>query len=180
MMLDARTSLNGVWRLDKSRGEPSMKGYLEVMGVTAMAIEAHEKGEKDVETRNNIELTGSKLRIKKTSRVNNLQEEFPIGQEIIKTLMGGGDRQKVTRVDSEGLHHVKITTQMPTMNGKAEVVDIKTLVTEDDGKTVLRQDLTIRNVDTGQTKTTERWFVPEALTEEIAFEENVDNSAEAT
>lgn len=154
-----------------------MKGYLEVMGVTAMAIEAHEKGEKDVETRNNIALSAVTLRIKKTSRVNNLQEEFTVGKDMTKTLAGGGNRQKMTRVDSDGLHHVKITTQMPTMNGKAEVVDIKTLVTEDDGKTVLRQDLTIRNVDTGQTKTTQRWFVPEALTDEMAFDENVDDSA---
>ena len=27
-----RTSLNGVWKLDKTRGEASMRGYLEIMG----------------------------------------------------------------------------------------------------------------------------------------------------
>eukprot|EP00978_Attheya_sp_CCMP212_P001033 scaffold2113_cov63-Attheya_sp.AAC.15 len=34
-----RTDLNGTWRLDKQRGNPSMQGYLETMGVPPLAIE---------------------------------------------------------------------------------------------------------------------------------------------
>ena len=32
-------SMNGTWILDKRRGSPSMRGYLETMGVTELAIE---------------------------------------------------------------------------------------------------------------------------------------------
>lgn len=64
--------MNGSWRLDKSRGNPSMRGYLETMGVTELAIEAHEKGEEEHETIHTIEFSDSHFRIKKQSRVTDM------------------------------------------------------------------------------------------------------------
>ena len=39
-----RRTLNGAWKLDKTRGEPSLRGFLEAMCVSQLAIIAHEKG----------------------------------------------------------------------------------------------------------------------------------------
>ena len=147
-----------------------MRGYLEVMGVNDLAIEAHEKGEKDVDTLHNIHLTKKSYKIKKTSRVNNLQEEYVLRKKTSHALAGGA-RVKTTLVQSDGLDHVKINTHMPTMNGTAEVTDSKTLVHEE-GKTFLKQELTILNVENGINKTTTRWFTPINETPEIAFDDS--------
>lgn len=156
--------------LDKTRGEPSMRSYLEIMGVNVLAIEAHEKGEKDVDTLHHIHLTENSFKIKKTSRVNNLQEEFILGKKTSHALAGGA-RVKTTLVVSDGLNHVKIDTHMPTMNGIAEVIDVKNLIQED-GNIFLKQELTIQNVDNGNSKTTTRWFIPIKKTPEIEFDDS--------
>uniref|UniRef100_A0A7S0PHQ3 Cytosolic fatty-acid binding proteins domain-containing protein n=1 Tax=Leptocylindrus aporus TaxID=1398097 RepID=A0A7S0PHQ3_9STRA len=166
---EPRTCLNGVWKLDKTRGEPSMRGYLEVMGVDGLAIEAHEKGERDVDTLHHILLTGDTYRVKKTSRVNNLQEEFALGKETLTTL-ADGNRQKKTLVESENNTTVRICTHMPTVNGAAEVTDVKTLVHEDNGRVCMHQELIIKNLNNGKTKVTRRWFTPSSLTPEISFQ----------
>ena len=138
------------------------------VGVTALAIEAHEKGEKDVDTLHHIHLTKKMYKVKKTSRVNNLQEEYVLGKNTSHALALGA-RVKTTLVESDGMDHVKISTQMPTMNGAAEVVDIKQLV-KNDNLVFLKQELTITNLAKGTSKTTVRWFVPAKETPEIAFE----------
>ena len=45
-----RKTLNGAWKLDKTRGEPSLRGFLETMGVSELAIVAHEKGKIHITT----------------------------------------------------------------------------------------------------------------------------------
>ena len=76
-----RDSLNGTWILDKSRGKWSMRGYLETLHVTELAIQAHEKGETDSDTYHTISLdpTQNKVRIVKvrfTLCVNDSKGDF--------------------------------------------------------------------------------------------------------
>ena len=146
--------------MDKTRGEPSMRRYLETMGVSELAIVAHEKGEAEVDTMNIITINETKFQIKKTSRVNDLEEEYDIGIETNTKLTPGG-KEKWTLVQSDSPAHVCVTTKMPTMNGLAEVTDIKKLVIlEDVGFPMMMQSLSITNKDTEKTNLTERYYIP--------------------
>merc|ERR1719310_2274924 len=79
-------SMSGTWVLDKKRGEPSMRGYLETMGVAAIAIEAHEKAELDHETYHTIEFQNQNFKIKKLSRVTDLELDLKLGIEHTQNL----------------------------------------------------------------------------------------------
>jgi len=79
-----RDSLNGCWILDATRGSPSMRQYLETMGVDELAIQANEKGESEQDTYHTIELSGTTIKIIKRSRVNNdLVVELTLGEAMI-------------------------------------------------------------------------------------------------
>eukprot|EP00569_Conticribra_weissflogii_P015591 CAMPEP_0171399882 /NCGR_PEP_ID=MMETSP0880-20121228/6910_1 /TAXON_ID=67004 /ORGANISM="Thalassiosira weissflogii, Strain CCMP1336" /LENGTH=189 /DNA_ID=CAMNT_0011914117 /DNA_START=218 /DNA_END=787 /DNA_ORIENTATION=- len=150
--------MNGTWILDKSRGSPSMRGYLETMGVTELAIEAHEKGEAEHETIHQIDFADNRFRIKKVSRVTDLDLELTLGEEFRQNMPG--DRVKTVLATSECPgQEVRIESRMPTMNGVANVVDVKSLVREGD-LLILVQTLTITNELTGKQHTTTRYFVP--------------------
>ena len=58
--------MNGTWILDKRRGS-SMRGYLETMGVTELAIEAHEKGESDRGIINTFKFNNEYFKIKRSA-----------------------------------------------------------------------------------------------------------------
>mmetsp|Transcript_10713 Transcript_10713/g.17691 ORF Transcript_10713/g.17691 Transcript_10713/m.17691 type:complete len:189 (-) Transcript_10713:1938-2504(-) len=151
-------TMNGTWRLDKLRGKPSMRGYLETMGVPELAIEAHEKGEEDHETIHTIEFSDTHFKIKKQSRVTDMGLELKLGEECLANLPG--DRVKTTIATSESPgQQVKIVSRMPTMNGMANVVDTKMLQREGN-LLVLVQTLTIKNELSGKEHTTTRYFVP--------------------
>jgi len=176
-----------------------MRGYLEAMNVTDLAIQAHEKGEAETDTVHTIQLTNTRYKIKKLSRVNDLTLDLTLGVEDVKTMPsavstlsdaastrgsnGAGEsstqppspptlelqqqagiRMKRTIAVSDGLHHVRVKSSMPTMNGLAEVTDEKTLVRErtpgGEEHTMLVQQLTIVNRQTGKTNTTTRYFLP--------------------
>ena len=135
-----------------------MRGFLETMGVTEFAIEAHEKGESEHDTINIIEFDKEYFRIKKLSRVTDLQLELKLGEEYTETLPGDRIKTVLARSDCPG-QSVNIVSQMPTMNGLATVIDNKTLKRE--GETlVLVQTLVIRNEETGKENTTVRYFIP--------------------
>mmetsp|Transcript_14375 Transcript_14375/g.30755 ORF Transcript_14375/g.30755 Transcript_14375/m.30755 type:complete len:186 (-) Transcript_14375:59-616(-) len=150
-------TMNGTWILDKRRGS-SMRGYLETMGVTELAIEAHEKGESDHDTINIIEFNDEYFKIKKISRVTDLGLELRLGQEFRQTLPGDRVKTVLATSDSPG-KSVKIVSRMPTMNGIATVVDTKTLQREGN-ILVLVQTLVIRNERNGKEHTTVRYFIP--------------------
>lgn len=151
-------SMNGTWILDKGRGKPSMRGYLETMGVTEFAIEAHDKGEADHDTINIIEFDDEYFKIKKLSRVTNLELELKLGEMFTETLPGDRVKTVLATSDCPG-ESVNIVSRMPTMNGMATVYDNKTLMRE--GNTLLLvQTLAIRNEQTGRENTTVRYFVP--------------------
>ena len=165
---EIRTSLNGVWILDKKRGQPSVRGFLETMGVNELAIEANEKGEADHDTIHDICLTPTHYKIKKLSRVNDMVLDVDLGKDHVKTLVPG-DRTKKTLATSEHLGMVRVESSMPTMNGTARVTDVKTLVQEGgEGSADLNkkrssvyiQRLTIVNESTGKSHETIRYFVP--------------------
>ena len=106
-----------------------MRGYLETMGVTELAIEAHEKGEAEHDTIHIIEFTDEYFNIKKMSRVTDLGLHLKLGEEFRQALPG--DRVKTVLATSECPgQSVKIVSRMPTMNGVATVVDVKTLTRE--------------------------------------------------
>jgi hypothetical protein len=151
-------SMNGTWILDKSRGQPSMRGYLETMGVTELAIEAHEKGEEEHDTIHIIEFAGDTFTIKKMSRVNDLSLELKLGQEFRQALPGDRTKTVLATSDCPG-QNVQIVSRMPTMNGMAQVTDTKTLMREQN-LLVLVQKLTIKNELNGNENTTVRYFVP--------------------
>lgn len=135
-----------------------MRGYLETMGVTEFAIEAHDKGESDHDTINIIEFDEEYFKIKKLSRVTNLELELKLGVEFTQTLPGDRVKTVMATSDCPG-ESVNIVSRMPTMNGIATVFDNKVLRRE--GSTlVLVQTLVIRNEQTGQENTTVRYFVP--------------------
>jgi len=105
-----RTSLNGKWILNRDRGSPSVRGFLETMGVSVLAIEANEKGEKEHDTIHEITLTEKEYKIKKLSRVNDMTLEVTLGEEHVKTLLPG-ERMKRTFAESDNLGHVKVESR---------------------------------------------------------------------
>ena len=150
--------MNGTWILDKRRGSPSMRGYLETMGVTELAIEAHEKGESEHETMNVIAFDDTTFRIRKLSRVTDLELDLRLGEEFRLTLPGDRIKTVLATSDDPG-RSVRIVSRMPTMNGMAKVVDTKTLQREGN-ILVLVQTLVIVNERSGKEHTTVRYFVP--------------------
>lgn len=155
----ARPNLNGVWKLDKSRGEWSMRGYLETLDVNELAIQAHEKGENEQDTYHSIELENTTLKIIKRSRVNNdLVVDLHLGEEKVEYLQPGDRPKKMLATTENPSTHLRIDSSLLTMNGMAHVTDIKRLV---DGGSMLVQELSILNEQTGARNTTTRYFIPE-------------------
>ena len=158
-----RDSLNGKWQLDRNRGNPSVRGFLEIMGVSPLAIEANEKGDADHNTIHDITLTQTNYTIKKLSRVNDMILDVTLGDEQVKPLLPG-DRIKRTLATSDHLGHVLIVSSMPTMNGVARVTDEKHLLQETamDGtpRSIYVQKLTILNESTQTSDVTTRYFLP--------------------
>ena len=150
--------MNGAWKLDKNRGQPSMRGYLETMGVTQLAIEAHEKGEEEHDTIHVIEFSDDNFSIKKMSRVNDLKLDLQLGKELKLDMPGDRTKTIIATSDKPG-QNVKIVSRMPTINGMAHVIDEKTLVREQN-LLVLVQKLTIKNELNGNQNTTTRYFIP--------------------
>eukprot|EP00545_Synedropsis_sp_CCMP1620_P007667 CAMPEP_0119004292 /NCGR_PEP_ID=MMETSP1176-20130426/1061_1 /TAXON_ID=265551 /ORGANISM="Synedropsis recta cf, Strain CCMP1620" /LENGTH=219 /DNA_ID=CAMNT_0006955979 /DNA_START=1 /DNA_END=660 /DNA_ORIENTATION=+ len=157
-----RESLNGCWILDRHRGTPSMRQYLETMGVDELTIQAHEKGETERETYHTIDISpDQKIRIVKRSRVNNdIVVELELGKELV-TLLPPGNREKKTLATSmdNGQTTLQLKSSLLTVNGLASVMDIKQLIQEEHN-TVLMQELTITNATTLQTHKTVRYFYP--------------------
>jgi hypothetical protein len=185
-MQEVRRDLNGAWILDKTRGQPSMRGYLETMGVHELAIEAHEKGDLESDTIHVITLTDTTLRLKKLSRVNDFTMEVAVintnnatinnraaalidDDELLDAVLSDSKAKQRTIAISDNPSHVKIFTKMSTINGTAAVTDIKTLITNDvdiHGNILpvgLKQELTITNELNGKTHTTTRYFVPHKM-----------------
>lgn len=153
------TSLNGCWILDRTKGSPSMRGYLETMGVDELAIQAHEKGDQENATYHTITLDDVSVHIVKRSRVNNdTVVDLQLGQEVTVHLPPG-DRPKKSLATSNHGGHLEIRSSLQTMNGLASVVDIKTLQKEGE-QVYLVQNLTITNEGNGTTHATTRWFLP--------------------
>jgi hypothetical protein len=168
-----RDNLNGVWILDKSREPWSMNDYLRTMNVDPLAIEAHEKGEKEFETYNTIELTDQKVKIIKRSRVNcDLEVELNLDQEQVD-ILPPGNRPKRMMATSLNPGHLQISSSLLTVNGMALVTDIKTLQHEEE-RSVMCQELTIVNEQTGQSHKTTRYFLPFLTTPPKLFEDQDD------
>jgi hypothetical protein len=161
-----RDSMDGRWILDSARGQPSMRPYLETLNVPELAIQANEKGESEIKTYHTFEWSTlsqdhpQRIKITKRSRVNNdLVVELTLGEELVEYLKPD-DRPKKQLATSEGPgQHLMIESSLLTVNGLAHVRDVKRVVQEENG-TVLVQDLTITNDESGKTTTTTRYFIP--------------------
>lgn len=155
-----RNDLNGGWILDKSRGEWSMRGYLETLNVPELAIQANEKGETELDTVHIIELSEQKVKVTKRSRVNNnLVVELVLGEELVEYLKPDERPKKQLATTEDPGKHLKIVSSLLTVNGMAHVVDIKRLVQEEKGS-VLIQELTITNPESQKSHKTTRYFNP--------------------
>lgn len=162
--------------LDKSRGQWSMRGYLETLHVNELAIQAHEKGETEYDTIHSISFTDNfqKLKIIKRSRVNNdLVVELTLGEESVQFLKPNDRPKKSLASSDEPGKHLKIESSLLTTNGLAYVTDIKTLAQEEN-KSVLIQELTIVNDQTKQTNKTTRYFIPS--NEDLESSQGMDES----
>ena len=169
-----RESLEGCWILDKTRGsenEWSMSPYLEVMQVDPLAIQAHEKGDRETDTYHTIEFLNNHKAVKlvKRSRVNNdLTLQLPLGNDesaIVTEYLHPGERPKRQRATSNHPGHLQIQSSLQTLShGVATVTDVKELVQETvaDGRTtsVMIQRLTIVNDLTQKSHSVTRYFVP--------------------
>jgi hypothetical protein len=160
-----------------------MNEYLQTMNVDPLAVEAHEKGEKDFDTFHTIDfMDHDKVRIMKRSRVNNdVCVELILGMESIEYLQPM-NRPKCSVATSDHPGHLCIKSSLVTTDhGKAIVTDIKQLqenaihdpilstnenTSEQTSTPVIRndvvlvQELTILNEETGKTHTTTRYFNP--------------------
>jgi hypothetical protein len=148
------------------------------MDVNELAIEANEKGELEHDTIHEITLNSTTYKIKKLSRVNDMVLEVVLDKEhkkplllpagksglLGKEMMSQGEMVKRTIATSNHVGHVEVKSSMPTINGLASVIDVKTLVheTDPDGKprSVYVQQLTICNEKTGKSHVTTRYFLP--------------------
>ena len=162
-----RTDLNGSWLLLKGRGSPSLRSFLEIMNVDALAVEAAEKGESENDTVQDITLTDTSYRVHKLSRVNDLVLELTLNEDKDETLPkhpAAGERTRRSYATSDNPRHVRIESTLVTVSGTADVVDEKTLQEEkgNDGLdlTVMTQVLTVTNRGNGNSHTTTRYFVP--------------------
>lgn len=177
-----RMTIEGCWILDKTRDNWSMNEYLQTMNVDPLAIEAHEKGEKEHDTFHTIDFVErGKVRIVKRSRVNNdVVVELILGKESIQHLQPS-NRPKCSVATSDHSGHLCIKSSLLTTDhGTAIVTDIKrlqrngTLSDTNDEKVILNsssnlespddvvllQELTIINEGTGKSHTTIRYFNP--------------------
>lgn len=139
-----------------------MRGYLETLDVAELAIQAHEKGEAETDTYHTIELSGDKIKITKRSRVNNdLVVELTLGVEHVEYLQPDNRPKKQLATTDDPGKHLQIQSSLMTVNGMAHVTDVKRLAQEENGtKSVLIQELTITNPETGKQNTTTRYFNP--------------------
>jgi len=154
-----RSSLNGCWILDRGRGNPSMRSYLETMGVNELALEAHDKGEAEFDTFLTITMDKDSVEIVKRSRVNaDITVELELGVEHV-VLLPPGNREKKSLAMSDHPGHLCIQSSLQSLNGLAKVVETKNLLQEQD-RSIMVQDLTITNALTGVTCTTTRYFIP--------------------
>lgn len=142
-----------------------MRPYLETLNVPELAIQANEKGESEIKTYHTFEWSTPsqnprRIKITKRSRVNNdLVVELTLGEELVEYLKPEDRPKKQLATSEEPGQHLMIESSLLTVNGLAHVKDIKRLVQEQDG-TVLVQDLTITNAESGKTTTTTRYFIP--------------------
>ena len=155
-----RDSLSGAWILDKTRGTWPMKEYLETMEVDPLAIEAHEKGDRETDTIHTIEYNPPSIKIVKRSRVNNdLTTELELGVELVEYL-NPGERPKRLLATSQGPGHLEIKSTLQTLShGVAAVTDVKQLQQEENS-TIMIQNLTITNEKTQKSHSMVRYFVP--------------------
>jgi len=140
-----------------------MRGYLEMMNVHELAIEANEKGDSEHDTIHDMTLTETHFSIKKLSRVN----DFTLSVKLNETANAiiNGNKKRTTFATSEHLGHVKVESTMPTLNGMARVTDTKTLEISTNQNnnsqvTLCKQELHILNEATGKSHTTIRYFLP--------------------
>jgi hypothetical protein len=149
------------------------------MGVDELAIQANEKGEAEHDTFQTLELNDNKVKIVKRSRVNNdIVVELEMGKEQIQ-LLQPGDREKrsIATSMSQG-KHLEIQSSLVTINGLARVKDVRKLIQEE-GTSVMVQELTIENAITHNVNTTVRYFVPYTNTPphlESAEEQDMDEA----
>jgi hypothetical protein len=183
-----RTTIEGCWILDKSRENWSMNEYLKIMNVDPLAIEAHEKGEKEHDTFHTIELWQDRIKIIKRSRVNSdVVVDLVFGVESVEYLQPNNrPKSSIATLDHPGQVCIR-SSLVTTDHGKAIVTDIKRLQRQDTTTTtndstvsadisnnntslavsthqrdmiVLVQELTILNEETGRAHTTTRCFLP--------------------
>lgn len=138
-----------------------MKEYLEIMNVDPLAIEAHEKGDKETDTIHTIEMTpDNRVKMVKRSRVNSdLTVELELGTEFLEHL-SPGERPKRLLATSNHPGHLQVQSSLQTLNhGSATVTDVKELVQEE-SQTIMLQRLTIVNEQTKKSHSVSRYFVP--------------------
>ena len=163
-----KDSLCGVWILDRSLGNPSMKLCLEAINLPQEIIDAHIDKKEGMDVMCHINLTESHFKIRSfyiqdtetPPRVMNL----PLGEEIVER--HGGKRTLVT---SKRRNQVEMKISMMTVSGFIEYWDTKELVPftsielpqdyPDRPERVMRQNVTLKNNDSGEKHSLVRYYL---------------------
>ncbi|CAB9499911.1 expressed unknown protein [Seminavis robusta] len=175
------TSLNGCWILDKSKGEWSMRGYLEAMGVNEFCIQMHERGEQKFDIFHTIQFTtnsnNKRVKIIKRGRAD-VVVNLPLGEEVEDYLPP--DFRLLTSLatsDDNTRQYLKIESSCWTVNGLIKVTENfefqpqaqpegasnaadGTGSSSSSGGVMMVQTITSVHERTGNTNTTTRYFIP--------------------
>ncbi|CAM9853044.1 unnamed protein product [Phaeothamnion confervicola] len=155
-------TLSGTWVLNKHRSD-TMEGFLRIMGVAELAIEAQLKSEADHETRNVIRLDLHRMIINKRSKINTLTEFYDLFKEKNTPARNGTRQTMVALKDRTRLDGIVVTTTMPTSQGTLHLVESRQLV--DRGHAVY-QELQVTNLATGGSNVTRRYWRRVPVTDE--------------
>jgi len=159
--------LSGSWVLDKARSE-SMKPYLELMGLSDMAVEAWTKAEKETVTFKAIDLSGTHCRLTKRDRVQNTTETYCLGQEVLSDSKVEGQKKRVL-VTSQHASHLEIKSHLPLKNGSmCSLTDTHRVM---DAGITMHQELVAVNMKTKQQATINRYYAKTEPMHEVEEEE---------
>lgn len=171
-----RDTLDGMWILDKSRGEWSMKHCLEVMNINPMIIDSHCIGELDNDSIQTIQFDKEKhsVRIIKKNYIGNddIVIDLQLDIEHIEYLPPGNREKRTiaivdTRNTSSSYCNLEIKSNLHTFNGYISIIDseyvVQERISDNDNnitRSVLVQEMTITNARTKKQHKTTRYFNP--------------------
>lgn len=156
-------SLNGTWILDKSRGQPMMRGHLEAMGVDKALVDEQDKIDQTYDVVHEIHLTPTTLTVMKYNPRSGKMEmatDVMLGMVKAEAMRGGGEHSKTTLARSHDMSHIRVEVRLPTSGTSAiNLLDMRSMEQSEYGP-VMVQTLSTHDEQSGKHYTTTRYFLP--------------------